>query len=770
MVEYHVLRRERMKKMSRRAAAIWSLVLLLSTQWLFGSPATVEASSTVVSSYKVSPGVDYRQERVRINGSNQKTNVLDVNLENSFTKLAVNTPIPFSQTKTTSQQARERTVDGHRVVGAVNATFFDMSDPNRLPFSIISENDRVVNYGTVSSGRDHYRSEPIAFGVRSNGKATVDHYDIRSSVSYNGHSLPITNMNYIRSNNDLLLFTPMMTNGRTGTNEFGVEVIVRGASKDMKNLQFGDRVTGTVERVRGYGDSGNAQIPEDGFVLSGHGRQNIDLLTSMKPGDTVEVSVDIDDKWKGAQFMLGSGPQLVRNGQVHITMNESNWRASQRVARTAVAVDRTGTKVQMITVEKMTLREFAEYLVSLGVDRALNLDGGGSTTMVARQHGQTYATLANVPSAGSERRVSATLQAISTAPASAPARLRMDSIQAPVAVGSTVELKSHFAMDEYYNTVPYRESDLTFTVTNGVGEVNGKTFRATSAGEGRIQARINGQSVGSIEVKVVNSFDRLAITPSKLTIGTGEQHRFTADAIRTNGTNPIFDSSLVNWRVEGGIGTITPNGRFTAGNEKGTGAIVATYGNMETRVPVTVLSTNQFRDVPNDHWAYDSLLFLKDRGILRGYADGTVKPGQPLTRSQSASMLVREFDLQANEFQSPNFKDVPSGFHAYHDIRAISGVGFMTGRSDSTFDPNGYLTRGQMATILVRAYGLEAPLPEKPTFTDVEVDHWAYEAIETLAYHGIASGYQDGRFGPSDSVSRAHFSVFLDRSITKLVK
>ena len=64
-----------------------------------------------------------------------------------------------------------------------------------------------------------------------------------------------------------------------------------------------------------------------------------------------------------------------------------------------------------------TLTDLASYLISKGAKYAINLDGGGSTTMVVRQPGQEAPKLANRPSEGSERRVSATLQVINSAPA-----------------------------------------------------------------------------------------------------------------------------------------------------------------------------------------------------------------------------------------------------------------------------------------------------------------------------------------------------------------
>jgi len=106
-------------------------------------------------------------------------------------------------------------------------------------------------------------------------------------------------------------------------------------------------------------------------------------------------------------------------------MNTSSARAKQVTSRSAIAISKDKKSVHFVTVDGankkgMNMTQFADYLVSLGVDRALNLDGGGSTTMGVRNYGSNSVVLANKPSAGSQRQVSAILEAISTAPTSNP--------------------------------------------------------------------------------------------------------------------------------------------------------------------------------------------------------------------------------------------------------------------------------------------------------------------------------------------------------------
>ena len=93
-----------------------------------------------------------------------------------------------------------------------------------------------------------------------------------------------------------------------------------------------------------------------------------------------------------------------------------------RQPRSAVAVDSTGKHVFLVTVDGRkrgystgtNLQDFASYLISKGAYAAMNLDGGGSTTMAVLQSGDQYPVLVNRPSDGSERRGSAILQVVDT--------------------------------------------------------------------------------------------------------------------------------------------------------------------------------------------------------------------------------------------------------------------------------------------------------------------------------------------------------------------
>ncbi len=170
-----------------------------------------------------------------------------------------------------------------------------------------------------------------------------------------------------------------------------------------------------------------------------------------------------------------------------------------------------------------------------------------------------------------------------------------------------------------------------------------------------------------------------------------------------------------------------------------------------------------FDDVPATHWAYDSIMFMVDKGILKGTGPGYFSPDRPARRSEFAVIMVKALNLPVENTEL-NFKDVQTKHWAYSFIAAAQKAGLMSGYPDGTFKPDKEVTRGEMAVILVRAFGLEKT-GTATEFSDVPSDYWAAEAILTLADNKITKGYEDRTFRPSLPVRRSEAAIFLAKSI-----
>ena len=157
------------------------------------------------------------------------------------------------------------------------------------------------------------------------------------------------------------------------------------------------------------------------------------------------------------------------------------------------------------------------------------------------------------------------------------------------------------------------------------------------------------------------------------------------------------------------------------------------------------------------------IVYLTSNGYINGYEDGTFKPSQNLSRSHAAVLISRALNLDLSNVTDPGFTDVPKTHPYYKEIAAVANARIVGGKENNQYDPQGTLTRAQMAAILTNAYKLTGT--SAISFSDVKTSYWAHQAISTLTYNKITTGYEDGTFKPSLPVTRMHFSVFLYRSI-----
>lgn len=106
------------------------------------------------------------------------------------------------------------------------------------------------------------------------------------------------------------------------------------------------------------------------------------------------------------------------------------------------------------------------------------------------------------------------------------------------------------------------------------------------------------------------------------------------------------------------------------------------------------------------------------------------------------------------------FQDTQSNW-AKSAIQTLSDQGILTGYPDGTFRPEGLVTRAEFSAMLVKALGLNMNASGSQTFSDVPTTNWAYPSIETVRTTGLVSGYPNGLFMPSRSISRAEAMAVL---------
>lgn len=161
------------------------------------------------------------------------------------------------------------------------------------------------------------------------------------------------------------------------------------------------------------------------------------------------------------------------------------------------------------------------------------------------------------------------------------------------------------------------------------------------------------------------------------------------------------------------------------------------------------------------HWAEALIMKLLEKGIVSGYPDGTFKPDQPITRAEFSAILCRVLGASPSEAGS-NFPDL-QGHWAKKYIVPLVEKGLIKGYPDGTFAPDQPIKRCEVAAIMARTLTLP-PLIGKPSFSDMDTTHWAFSLVEAAASKGLVKGYPDGTFRPENSTTRAEACAIIARS------
>lgn len=113
-----------------------------------------------------------------------------------------------------------------------------------------------------------------------------------------------------------------------------------------------------------------------------------------------------------------------------------------------------------------------------------------------------------------------------------------------------------------------------------------------------------------------------------------------------------------------------------------------------------------FSDVNYNTPYYDSVIYLAERGIINGYDDSTFRPDGYISRSEAATMFVRAAELPES-YKSSIYKDVPGDFWAFKYIMSATDYGIISGMGDGTFLPYDKVTNNQLVKMAVCMAGLD---------------------------------------------------------------
>ncbi|NMB34420.1 MAG: hypothetical protein GX992_09400, partial [Clostridium sp.] len=174
----------------------------------------------------------------------------------------------------------------------------------------------------------------------------------------------------------------------------------------------------------------------------------------------------------------------------------------------------------------------------------------------------------------------------------------------------------------------------------------------------------------------------------------------------------------------------------------------------------------QFSDI-SGHWAEDSINYLANKGLIKGYTtDGGVvaKPQERITRAEFLTVLLNSKpDVEFTNENVKTFTDVKEGEWYKDIINKASSLDILSGYPDGSFKPNNPITRAEISALVMKFNNWDAGDidPGSKLFSDVKEGDWYFTPIIVCSSKKIVNGYPDGTFVPEGFALRAEAFALL---------
>lgn len=335
-------------------------------------------------------------------------------------------------------------------------------------------------------------------------------------------------------------------------------------------------------------DMGQIEIPENGYVLAYLKDLNSFIPDNFKVGDEVKIDRVINPDIEGdIDFALGGGTILVTEGQkAKITHT-----AGVREPRSAWGVDKEERYAYLVTVDGrsnrsvgVTLDEFSDILIDIGLYNAINLDGGGSSTLVAKKQGEDNTSVINTPSDSHLRGVINGVGITSSHQKGKISQIKLDFDKEKVFVNTSVML-SVTAMDKNYLGVDFDKEKVIFSVPKNAGYIKDFVFYPQKSGEITITAEYMG-IISSEKITILDMPYSLELATKEKKMKSGEKYLVTLKGYDKDGYSALIDLNHVGINVSDDI--LSFDGNTIKATNKGTSVVTFSFGDVKTHMIIRV--------------------------------------------------------------------------------------------------------------------------------------------------------------------------------------
>ena len=607
-----------------------------------------------------------------------RMNVIEADLSNPYIKLDVMTG---KDGKTATGNPVTKMTKETGAVAGVNGDYWMMGS------------DQVPMGGSISKGEMITSPAELtgmyAFAVTKNGTPTIDQYRFTGNVALaDGQSFPLSGINKMKYDkepgkqhshiNAMYVYTSAWkgTKRPNDTTTTPTEVLVRN---------------GVVEQISDMGAL-PMEVPEDGVILRGHGQAAEFMRRTMQVGTSLKIDYKLLSQSTGQsvdpssfQMMISGHTLLVENGKASsFTRDTSGISGSGVTARTAVGYSKDGRYAYIVTAESnsvssgFTLKEFQQALVQAGIWKAVNLDGGGSTTMTNRPLGDFDTKLTHETKEGGNnvRSVVNGLGVFTTAPAGKVKGMTLSG-EKTLFIGQRATYSMR-AYDEHYNPVDASNLDVKWSAADGKMKWDKDAFVAQSSGKATIVATSGGAKT-TAEVTIIGAKDlsSLQIATGSAQLSAGASVPVPVKATLLNGNQATVPSSAVKWEIRGFNGKVEDGVLKVNSVPEGTkiGYAIASYDGLRTMIPLTLGSEKLIENFNQTNMG------VSFSGLPKGSTKGQVSiEGGFGGRGANDKVLKLSYDMNAGG-SADKF--------AYAELNGSTGMELPNGTSGLKFDVYG---------------------------------------------------------------------------------
>lgn len=574
--------------------------------------AATNPQVTLVSEEPITSGAVLRKYVFSTTRGNDRiqtnANVVAIDLKNPYVKLDVMTGKnnQFTKTQTVREMAKET-----GAVAGINGDYFNTAG-EKAPIGPEIQGSRLMASSSAIAGM-------YAFALTNDNVPIIDlaeHFKFDGSVTAaDGSTFTVTGMNktyYTMEANVLPNTSNTTVHSHANamylyTDTWGqIDRAKDGATTPTEVLVR----NGTISQIV-VGGQVQMSPPSDGYILRTHGKAADYVKQHMKEGDSIKLQYKLTSTTNAGvssdnlKTMIGGHTILVDGGKA-TAFSRSTSSISGNRSRTGVGYSQDQRYVYLITSDNsgdskgMSVAEFQQFMVLIGVYKGMNLDGGGSTQLVSRPLGETDVQIANATEFGTERKIVNSLGVYTTAPKGDVKGINISGNKILfINEQANFQMKAY---DQYYNPVDAATMPVTWSVSNGIGSFQGNTFIPAKSGTAAVTAA-SGKASANYNIQVVgrNDIDHLVVDAPESILIEGASYRLPVKAVTKSGDARVVPSELIKWEFNGVQGQANGNTvTITKINDNSqAGQLIASYDGFKTMITMATGVNKMWADFDN---------------------------------------------------------------------------------------------------------------------------------------------------------------------------